>query len=128
MSNVLVNELDVIAKNFVRAVVAAMRKASLKDILEAGEPRQVPIQEWIASAEADLGKRAPSKRGNPSAKLAAVNAIVAYVKAHPGQAGEVVRKAVGLDRNKWSPALRHAVAARLVTRKGEKRPAKYWAT
>lgn len=142
MSNALVVELEAISRTFAAAVVDAMKRASLADILEASGSRSAarPANAPTASTPAKRGPGRPRKdaspdaaptrrvRGNPSAKLAAVNAIVAYVKAHPGQPGEVIRKAVGLDRARWSPALRHCIDAQLLSRRGEKRAAKYWAT
>jgi hypothetical protein len=107
-------------------------------------PRVPPVSSILNEATAAPSHRAsaatPVKRGRgrprgsknaaPGAKstgtLSVVESITAYVTQHPGTSGEAARKALKIDRNKWSPAVAKAIAGKRIRKEGEKRSTKYW--
>ena len=48
------------------------------------------------------------------------------VTQHPGTSGEAARKALKIDRSKWSPAVAKAIAGKRIRKEGEKRSTKCW--
>ena len=116
MANALVDELETITKTFVTAIVAAMRRASLKDILSAGEE---------APARPTPAPRLP--RHTPEGNAARSDALVNYIKSHPGTLGQDARKALGFPRSQWHTYISRAIHAGKLRKEGDQRGTKYWA-
>jgi hypothetical protein len=127
--NALEAELEAITKTFVTAVVAAMRRASLTDILGVSEGQP---------AKRGRGRPPGSKNkpGTPSptpeASAITITAprpglIVAYVKSHPGTSGEEARAALGIPKPQWGTYVARALKGGQLRREGQKRATKYWA-
>ena len=132
--NALVDELEAITKTFVSSIVAAMRKASLTDIMGAGEAspsakRGRGRPKGSTKKAADAAPSPPRVAStSPEGPAARVSLIVSYVKSHPGTGGEAVRKALGLPRDRWAYYVTKALSAKQLRKEGQKRATKYWAT
>jgi hypothetical protein len=132
MTNALRTQVEAAAVIFANQVMSAIRGGSLKDILFDASRERAPVGRGPGRPKGAKNKTPTSPSSAPTGGAASVlqanvTAIVGYVKAHPGQSGEVVRKTLGIERGRWSPAVRHSVEAKLIRREGENRGAKYWA-
>ena len=116
MSNALVDELETITKTFVTAIVAAMRRASLKDILSAGKE---------APARPTRAPRLP--RHTPEGNAARSKVLVNYIKSHPGTLGQDARRALGFPRSQWHTYISRAIKSGKLRKEGDRRGTKYWA-
>ena len=131
--NALVDELEAITKTFVASIVAAMRRASLTDIIGAGEgaapaKRGPGRPKGSTKKAADVANAPTGGAATPPATPAArVSLIVSYVKSHPGAGGEAIRKALGLPRDRWAYYVTKALGAKQIRKEGQKRATKYWA-
>jgi hypothetical protein len=155
-SSDLRTSLDALAQNFAAALVNAIRGSNLEDILAlAGGPGPStakrgpgrPRKELAGAAPRPVlgvkrgpgrprkAEAAPSKKADKAdangrgdtKKAKAVQLLVAYVKSHPGENAERVRKALGLNREVWLRAVAHGLDQKLVRREGERRGTRYWA-
>jgi len=132
--NALVDELEAITKTFVSSIVAAMRRATLVDIMGAGEGsapakrgpgRPKGSTKQAVDVASVLTRAAPAPPADPADR---VGLIVSYVKSHPGTGGEAVRKALGFAKDRWAYYVTKALGAKLLRKEGQKRATKYWAT
>jgi hypothetical protein len=114
MSNPLRDSLEALVETLVASMVALVLDGTLADVAAAG-----PVG---AAAEA-----APVRRGRPARTARDTDAIVRRIAGHPGTTGEDARKALGLEKNRWSTCLRIALDAGRVRRVGEGRSTRYWA-
>ena len=130
MPNDLRTQIHTFAAQFATEVLKAIRGASLEDILD--EATASPSHRASAATPAKRGRGRPkgSKNAAPGVKStgtgSVVESITAYVTQHPGTSGEAARKALKIDRNKWSPAVAKAIAEKRIRKEGEKRSTKYW--
>jgi hypothetical protein len=60
---------------------------------------------------------AAHRRGSPCTR---------YVKSHQGARAEVIRKELGIPKNKWAIPLALALEKKGLSKKGEKRATTYW--
>jgi hypothetical protein len=131
--------IESLASQFAAGVLAAVRGASLEDILDAGGPaRRGPGQprksvgsvNGAASPVSAPARRARGgKRLRRSAKDIASTAaqIVAHIGKHPkGIRGEQVRKDLGIAKNHWMNPLGMALDSKKIRKTGEKRATLYF--
>jgi hypothetical protein len=131
--------IESLANQFATGVLAAVRSASLEDILEAGDPtrrgpgrprRSVGSVDAAPSPVSSPTRRARGgKRLRRSAKdiTSTSEKIVAHVGKHPkGIRGEQVRKDLGIAKNHWMKPLGMALESKKIRKTGEKRATVYF--
>jgi hypothetical protein len=131
--------IESLANEFATGVLAAIRGASLEDILNTGgatrrgpgRPRG-PVN---AGTAARTPAPRPTARGGKRIRRSAsdiagvANQIVALVAKHPkGVRGEQVRKELGIAKNHWMKPLGMALGSKKLRKTGEKRATVYFAT
>jgi hypothetical protein len=109
-----------LAQTFAEDVLALARKASVDDII--AETNAAPI---TGGPEA-LPSTIPPKRMGPPMIDSVANLITRYVKSHQGARAEVIRKELGIHKNKWAVPLAFALEKKGLSKKGEKRATAYW--
>jgi len=129
--NALVDELESITTKFVHAIVSAMRKASLADILGAEE--QAPARRGPGRPKGSVlklaGPQSPAAAaGAGSSAAPRPELILAYMKSHPGTSGEAARAALGIPRGQWGTYVARALKGGKLRKEGQKRATRYWAT
>jgi hypothetical protein len=147
------SSIDALAAEFAAAIVAAVRGSTLAEILETGVPHRGPgrprnTETSVApppppAPALKRGRGRPRKSDGPATKTAPaakrgrgrprstdrganLNAIVAYVKAHPRTRGETARKALGLEKHVWSTTVAQAVKEGKLKKEGDRRATTYW--
>jgi hypothetical protein len=126
-----------LANEFASGVLAAIRGASLEEILEGsgparrgpGRPRASVSSAGPARAPAPARRARGGKRIRRSAKAIAgvTEQIVALVAKHPkGIRGEQVRKDLGIAKNHWMKPLGLALGSKKIRKTGEKRATLYF--
>jgi hypothetical protein len=121
-----------LAQNFASLVVAAIRGASLQEILsESSGAKGAPGR--------PASKRGPGRpKGSTSSKRLArrsakdiakvADGIVSLVKKHKGGLrAEQIRAELGIAKKEWARPLEDALASKKLTKKGEKRATTYFA-
>lgn len=108
------------------------RKPSVKPAIEP-PPTKKPLAKGQPTAstkprKAKAEKTSGGKGGkrDPEAIEALEKEFVAYVKAHPGQPMEAIKKALSIKGNGLSLPVKKALAAGDVTTQGQKRATKYF--
>jgi hypothetical protein len=118
-------------ESFVRELSALVREAAVESVQQALGGRAGAHHAVKTSADAAPARRAPAgKRGgerSPEQIAATVNAVLAFIKAHPKVKSEVVRKEMKLARPVVQDAIDRLKAAKKVTMKGTRRAAQYTA-
>lgn len=120
MSSVhLQRTIEGLAERFASALLAAVRSASLDEILgESGAVRR----DTKSSAPARTKGPAPAKTGGLS-----VQAIVAELRKHrSGLRAEHLRKALGASKNTFNYHATKAIAENAIRKTGEKRATTYF--
>jgi hypothetical protein len=133
------SELSALANGFADAVLAAIRSASLQELL--AESGQVPR----SGARARTAKGAPraARSAAPRPKVAggrlarrspadidkALGLVVRALKATRGKGmrSEEIQKSVGLDKRELPRVLRTGVSKKVLRSKGQKRATQYFA-
>jgi hypothetical protein len=138
MPNDLAKQIHALAEVFARGVAAAVRASVAESRVDAepsraqpgpGRPRRsapppLPVAPSAATnAPARLGRGRP-KRPDTEASIAM---IVDYVTKHPGSDGETTRRAINMDKHRWSGVLRYAISAGKLRTWGAGRGRRYWA-
>jgi hypothetical protein len=131
--------LESLAAEFANGVLAAIRGASLEEILGGagparrgpGRPRGSTTTRRAARVSAPGRSARGGKRIRRSAKdIAGVaNQIVALVAKHPkGLRGEHIRKELGIAKNHWLKPLGLALGSKKLRKTGQKRSTTYFAS
>jgi hypothetical protein len=119
-----------LAQIFAEDVLALARKASVEDIIAetAGVPgKRGPGRPPKSSSTVDVSPLpTTAKRMGPAMIDSVANLITRYVKSHQGARGEVIRKELGIPKNKWAVPLAFALEKKGLSKKGEKRATTYW--
>jgi hypothetical protein len=133
-------QIQVLAETFTDGILAAIRNASLEDILAGEAPakrgggRSAPKASGGGQPE-PLGTPGAAKRGKGRlARRSAsdiehvVGRIVAKLREHKaGLRSEQLQKMLKLDKKEITRPLEQALAAKKITKKGQKRSTTYFA-
>jgi hypothetical protein len=133
------SQLDALAKDFAQQVVAALRGASLQELVAGGD-RSLPGNGRKVRAAAGGGQpdplATPARRGKPgrlprrSAEdiQAGLDKIVALLRKHKeGLRAEVIRSNLGLQAKEMPRILKQGLTAKKLSSKGQKRATTYFA-
>ncbi|MGO8996848.1 MAG: hypothetical protein ACLQVI_26340, partial [Polyangiaceae bacterium] len=128
----LKNRIEALAEEFSAGVLAAIRSASLEEILSEG-----------SRGRASAGVSAPALRGpgrprarksgrlarrSPQQIAAVVESIVGALKKNKtGMRSEQLQKLLSLDKKEISGPLAEALSGKKITKKGERRATTYFA-
>jgi hypothetical protein len=131
MSN-LSQTLSALAQNFATDVLSLARSASVEDIIAetAGMPVKRgpgrPPKSPSAVDVSTLPSTIPPKRMGPDMIDSVASLITRYVKSHQGARAEVIRKELGIPKNKWAIPLAFALENKGLSKNGQKRATTYW--
>jgi len=120
----LKTKIESLASSFADGVLAAVRSASLDDLLaESGASPRGP------SAARTRGRRAAGRLTRRSAQEIArtLDRVVSAVKASKGLRAEEIRKALSLDVREVPRVLKEGLKTRKLRAKGQKRATTYFA-
>jgi hypothetical protein len=123
--------IQALSEQFAVNILTAMKGASLQDIAglsghRAPERRNAPRTAKPATKAKALSKK-PGKRRSPEDVQALAEKIVAEVKkAGEGIRIEQVGKALGLKAADMRIGIDHALEAKMLTKRGQKRATKYY--
>jgi len=141
----LKNRIEALAEEFSAGVLAAIRSASLEEILSEGSRSHVtrvthtPARVSSAAAPAaEPAKRGPGRpRGKSTGRLArrspeqiaqVVESIVSALKKQKaGLRSEQLQKLLSLDKKEISGPLAEAIEGKKITKKGQRRATTYFA-
>jgi hypothetical protein len=138
----LKNRIEALAEEFSAGVLAAIRSASLEEILSEGSHGGRASSRAAAPAAASSSdgeaKRGPGRpKGKKSGRLArrspeqiaqVVEAIVgALKKQKAGLRSEQLQKLLSLDKKEISGPLNEALEGKKITKKGQRRATTYFA-
>jgi hypothetical protein len=122
--------LATLAQTFATEVLALAKSASIDDIIAetAGVPvKRGPGRPPKSSSTVDVSPLpTTAKRMGPAMIDSVANLITRYVKSHQGARAEVIRKELGIPKNKWAIPLALALEKKGLSKKGEKRATTYW--
>ena len=141
---ILKNRISSLAEEFSAGVLAAIRSASLDEILAGGSaapakrgPGRPPKANGAITTEsskAAVSKPAPKKKGgrlarrSPEQIAEVVESIVgALKKSKDGLRSEQLQKALRLDKKEISGPINEALAGKKITKKGQRRATTYFA-
>jgi hypothetical protein len=117
-------DLRTLTASFASDLVLVVKRAALAEVariikeVEAEAPPARPLRR--------AAKRAPSRQVRGSA-ADGPDAILAYVRRHPGERSENVRSAVGLSRGQMQNAVKKLLATGKLKAEGERRATRYYA-
>ncbi|WP_394831652.1 hypothetical protein LVJ94_34580 [Pendulispora rubella] len=138
----LKNQINKLAEDFAQGVLAAMRSASLEEIVGGTGSRSTPV---AAKTRAAAGRparggavaaapKSPRGRGGrlhrrSEEEIGAVgDKIIEVLKAHPeGLRAEQIRAELGLEAKELPRPLKDLLAAKKLKTKGQKRATTYFA-
>lgn len=138
----LKNRINALAEELTLGVLAAIRSASLEELLAEGgrastsRAASAPARAESAAAAAPArgrGKRPAAKGGrlprrSPEQIAEVVESIVgALKKTKTGMRSEQLQKLLKLDKREISGPLNEALAGKKITKKGERRATTYFA-
>jgi hypothetical protein len=140
----LKNRISALAEEFSAGVLAAIRAASLEEILSEGSRSGSGARAGAASAaraasaDGEPAKRGPGRpRGRKSGRLArrspeqiaqVVESIVGALKKNKaGMRSEQLQKLLSLDKKEISGPLNEALEGKKITKKGQRRATTYFA-
>ena len=146
----LKNRIEALAGEFSAGVLAAIRSASLEEILAEGRTgaaagiaarARAAVSAAVAASRATNGtpaKRGPGRppgrkngrlaRRSPAQIAQVVESIVgALKKQKAGLRSEQLQKTLGLDKKEISGPLNEALEAKKITKKGQRRATTYFA-
>jgi hypothetical protein len=134
------SELTALANSFANAVLAAIRSASLQDLM-AESGAAAPVRAAGRRARTPAAPPAPAPRATravkPGARLArrspadiekALDRVVTALKAakERGLRSEEIQKAAGLERRELPRVLKSGLAKKVLRSKGQKRATTYY--
>jgi hypothetical protein len=135
MSSPLQSAIAKLANDFANQVLAAVRSASLEEVLGASATvragARVPAGKPVAAAAAP--KPAAKTKGGRLARrssediLAVVQSIVALLKQTPGLRSEQIQKTLGLASNEIPRPIQIGLEKGLLRKQGDRRATKYFA-
>jgi hypothetical protein len=113
--------LDSLAQSFTSGVLAAIRAASIEDLLaESGGGKRKGSNGRVVAPSGRLARRSPEQIAK------AVDQVVALVKkSKTGLRAEEIKKALGLDVREVPRILKTGVATKKLRAKGRKRATAY---
>ena len=134
--NALSSAIDHLAKDFTAAIVAAIRSSSLAEILDVNLPQETLVRRGPGRPRESTTKRTDivessfPRSGRPLTQDtgATIELVVKYLRSHPGSPGEDARKTLGLAKHTWNARVSRAITEGKVTKKGDRRATRYWAT
>ena len=111
--------IESLATEFAAGVLAALRSASLEDVLAQSQSQPIQTAKRLST------RASKGKSGDPNATI---NAIVATLRsANEGLRAEQIRGQLGIDKATVTKALTQALVSKVVTKQGEKRATRYFA-
>lgn len=128
-----------LAQSFAEGVLRAVRDASLEEVAALGTggraraARSAPREAEPAAAKkgrraAGLARTRPGARRSPEDFQRIVDAIVETLAKHPeGLRSEELQRELGLSKSEMPRPLKHALEAKVVRKKGQKRSTRYFA-
>ena len=129
MASSLHAQLQHLAASFADSVLAAIRAASLEELLAESGARG-PVR-GLAKTGTDGAKKAtPGRlaRRSPEQIAKTIERVVALVKKHKdGMRAEQIRVELGLQAKEMPRVLKDGLAAKKLTAKGQKRATTYFA-
>jgi hypothetical protein len=135
----LKNQITALAEEFSVGILAAIRAASLEEILNEGggrasAPRAAvvakdgPAPARRAKRSSSMGKGGRLARRSPEQIAEVVETIVgALKKTKTGMRSEQLQKLLKLDKKEISGPLNEALAGKKITKKGQRRATTYFA-
>jgi hypothetical protein len=142
----LKNRISALAEEFSAGVLAAIRSASLEEILSDGGRTSAPARASAPAAAVSTEKRGPGRPrgssngsggGKKSRRLArrspeqiaqVVESIVGALKKHKtGMRSEQLQKLLSLDKKEISGPLTEALGGKKISKKGQRRATTYFA-
>jgi hypothetical protein len=121
----LSREVELRVQAFVGDIGEIVRRAALEAVSESlgdgPSPRGRAPRARRASPARNGGKRDPKKIATLTA------AVAAHVKAHPGEGVETIAKHLRVATKEITLPIAKLLAAKKITKKGEKRATKYFA-
>jgi hypothetical protein len=148
----LKNRISALAEEFSAGVLAAIRSASLEEILSEGGRSRGPVSRVARASQVSTAGRAPAAssavaepvkrgpgrpRGRTSGRLArrspeqiaqVVESIVGALKKNKaGMRSEQLQKLLSLDKKEISGPLNEALEGKKITKKGQRRATTYFA-
>ena len=132
----LKNRISALAEEFSAGVLAAIRSASLEEILsEGGRSSSHSVVSSTSAAPAEKrgpgrprGRKSRLARRSPEQIAQVVESIVGALKKHKaGMRSEQLQKLLSLDKKEISGPLTEALSGRKITKKGERRATTYFA-
>jgi hypothetical protein len=129
-------QLNTLAANFADQIIAAIRGASLQELVTTGggkvgngrSPRVASVAEVQPSIPKVKGKpgRLPRRSADDISKL--LGKVVLLVKTHKdGMRAEEIRSKLGMQSKEMPRILREGIATKKLTSKGRKRATTYFA-
>jgi hypothetical protein len=131
------SQLDALAANFAKEILAALQGASLHELLASGgaatagkgRPPRAPLAK---AAPTTLPKAARSsgrlRRRSAEEIQAMLNKIVLLVKTHKeGMRAEEIRSKLGMQAKEMPRILKEGISAKKLSSKGQKRATTYFA-
>jgi hypothetical protein len=131
------SQLDALAANFAKEILAALQGASLHELLSSdgaasvdkGRSRRAPLAK---AAPTTLPKAARSsgrlRRRSAEEIQAMLNKIVLLVKTHKeGMRAEEIRSKLGMQAKEMPRILKEGISAKKLASKGRKRATTYFA-
>ena len=143
MPNTLRTSLDALAADLTAAIIQAIQASSLAEILDVppapalrrgpGRPKGSTISTpRSAPATAVLGPvaSAPAEpaahRERGQSTEADAELIVKYLRSHPGTTGELARRSLGMEKNRWNTCVYRGIRDGKIRGEGERRNTRYW--
>jgi hypothetical protein len=134
----LKNRISALAEEFSAGVLAAIRAASLEEILAEGSRSGGRAASAAAATNGEPAKRGPGRpRGKKSGRLArrspeqiaqVVESIIGALKKNKaGMRSEQLQKLLSLDKKEISGPLNEALEGKKITKKGQRRATTYFA-
>jgi hypothetical protein len=124
------NTISELAASFASSVLAAIRSASLEEILAEASGRGAGRARALAAVvgQARRGRRGRLPRRSATDIAGLVDRIVSLLKAHPkGLRAEQIRGELGLEAKELPRPITEALSRRVITRSGQKRATTYFA-
>ena len=137
MTDTLKNSIRALADTFATSVLAAIRGASLGEILaEGGSGKRGPGRPRKAPGDSTAGNPGPRKgkggrlaRRSPEDIERLVGLVVGALKSQKaGMRSEQLQKVLKLSKKEIVRPLAEALTAKKITKKGQKRSTTYFAT
>jgi hypothetical protein len=133
MANTLHTQVSHLAASFAESVLAAIRTASLEELLAESGATRGPARALRTPAPAVANRISPVRRAgrlarrSPEQIAKTVEQVVTLVKKHKmGLRAEQIRAQLGLQAKEMPRVLKDGLAAKKLTSKGQKRATTYF--